>query len=103
MPDELVGRKAGFWPRYAEAAGTERAESRAERSDGQHPKCYGWTGMANCTARLTRVRWMTNGGYRFLPVPGVRHRYLQIGAVSNRADYQYKAAQSTPFTPRAAR
>ncbi|VDZ97507.1 gamma-glutamyltranspeptidase [Salmonella enterica subsp. enterica] len=38
-----AGRK-GLQPRYAEVAGTERAESRAERSDGQYPKYYGWTG-----------------------------------------------------------
>ncbi|VDZ76199.1 gamma-glutamyltranspeptidase [Salmonella bongori] len=38
-----AGRK-GLQPRYAKVAGTERAESGAERSDGQHPKYYGWTG-----------------------------------------------------------
>lgn len=43
LPDELRVEK-GLQPRYAKVAGTERAESGAERSDGQHPKYYGWTG-----------------------------------------------------------
>ncbi|MFP1462087.1 gamma-glutamyltransferase [Escherichia coli] len=42
-PDELRVEK-GFSPGYAQAAGSKRSESGAERGDGRYTKHYGWAG-----------------------------------------------------------